>query len=485
MARHVVARAADIPAGSRLIVEVQGRSVGIFNVDGRFHALLNRCPHQGAELCRGSILGHLDSPVPGDITYDGTRKLLQCPWHGWEYDMATGQSYFDSRVRSYPVDVRVGDAAEVAGLPAEDLPATLAAGSSAKGLVEGPYKAETFPLSVEDSYIVLDMPGSGTSRRDRAATHDAPKLELRVERIEPVAEDVVAVVFAHPGGEELPVWEPGAHVDVGLGPEIVRQYSLCGDPTRLDTWRVAVLREPDSRGGSSWVHDSLRPGDIVPVVGPRNNFPLVDADRHLFVAGGIGITPFLPMIATLAARGADWRLLYGGRRRATMAFVDELAVHGDRVTVWPEDSHGLLELPALLADPEPGTAVYCCGPEPLLAAVEQSSAHWPADSLHVERFHPKPGALEGKATPFDVVLDRSGTTVHVPADRTIVEALAEAGVEVPTSCREGTCGTCETGLVAGVPDHRDSFLTDEEREAGDTVMVCCSRSFSPELVLDL
>ena len=485
MARHVVARAADIPVGSRMIVEVQGRSVGIFNVDGNFHALLNRCPHQGAELCRGSILGHLDSPVPGDITYDVTRKLIQCPWHGWEYDLATGQSYFDSRVRSYPVAVRVGDAEEVATLAPEELPATLAAGSSAKGLVEGPFKAETFPLTVEDSYIVLDMPGSGSTRRARPASREASKLELRVESVEAVAEDVVAVVFADPGGEPLPAWEPGAHVDVGLGPDIVRQYSLCGDRSRSDTWRVAVLREPESRGGSEWVHDTLRPGDLVPVVGPRNNFPLVDADRHVFIAGGIGITPFLPMIATLAARGADWQLLYGGRRRATMAFVDELAVHGERVTVWPEDSHGRLALAALLDEPRLGTAVYCCGPEPLLNAVEQGCAHWPADSLHVERFHPKPGALSGLAAPFDVVLERSGRTVHVAAEQTIVDALAGAGVEVPTSCREGTCGTCETGLVAGVPDHRDSFLTDEEHEAGDTVMVCCSRSFSPELVLDL
>ncbi|QEC49766.1 oxidoreductase [Baekduia soli] len=299
------------------------------------------------------------------------------------------------------------------------------------------------------------------------------------------ARGVVSLLLAAPDGAPLPAWAPGAHIDLLLAPDLERQYSLCSDPAQPARWRVGVLREPDGRGGSAHVHAVLKAGDRVTARGPRNHFRLVEAERHLLIAGGIGITPLLPMAAQLAQAGGDWRLVYGGRSADSMAYTAELAAHGDRVTLWPQDTHGLIDLDGLLGTPQPGTAVYCCGPEPLLAAVEERCASWPAGSLHVERFAPRPGALDGERRPFQVILDRSGVTLDVAADQSIVEALDAAGIDVPTSCREGTCGTCETEVLDGEPDHRDSFLTDEDREYGGTMMICCSRALTPTLTLDL
>ncbi|GAA2864356.1 PDR/VanB family oxidoreductase [Pseudonocardia halophobica] len=306
-----------------------------------------------------------------------------------------------------------------------------------------------------------------------------------VAAIEAEADGIVSLRLEPAVGEKMPAWEPGAHVDLVLGPDLERQYSLCGDPTDLSSWRLGVLREPESRGGSAYVHDTLAVGDQVVCRGPRNNFALVEADEYLFVAGGIGITPILPMIAACEAAGKPWRLFYGGRQESSMAFRAELAAYGDRVVFWPQDTHGLLDLPAILGTPTEGTAVYCCGPGVLLDAVEQQCAVWPAGSLHLERFRPKEGALDGANVPFEVELDASGITLTVGADQTMAEAIEAAGVDLPTSCREGTCGTCETYVLEGEPEHRDSYLSAEEQESGEVVMPCCSRSRSPRLVLDL
>ncbi|QKV80155.1 PDR/VanB family oxidoreductase [Amycolatopsis sp. Hca4] len=303
-------------------------------------------------------------------------------------------------------------------------------------------------------------------------------LSLLVDRKEKLADGVVALALRLPGGEPLPPWEPGAHIDLVL-PGFVRQYSLCGDPSERSVYRVAVLREPGGRGGSAYVHDSLSAGDRVPVEAPRNHFALVEASRYLFVAGGIGITPILPMLNRVAREGREWRLVYGGRTRSSMAFADELAEHGDRVVFRPQDEHGLLDLPAALASAGPGTAVYCCGPEPLLAAMEALEP----PELHVERFTPL--ADEGPRTAFEVELAGSGRVLPVPADRSILEVVEEAGVTVLSSCREGTCGTCETGVLGGEPDHRDSVLTADERLENEVMMLCVSRACSPRLVLDL
>ncbi|MGK5111400.1 MULTISPECIES: cytochrome P450 [unclassified Geodermatophilus] len=309
--------------------------------------------------------------------------------------------------------------------------------------------------------------------------------EARVVAKRPAADGVVTLTLREVGGAPLPRWEPGAHVDLVLDGAPTRQYSLCGDPADHSAYRLGILRDPDGRGSSLFVHDRLQEGDTVRVRGPRNNFPLVDSPRYLFIAGGIGITPILPMIRAAEAAGADWELAYGGRRRASMAFLDELARHGDRVTVHPQDEVGMLDLDGLLGEPRPDTRVYCCGPEPLLAAVEARCAAWPAGALHVERFAAKPLTEPVRSDTFEVVLAQSELTLPVPPERSILEVVEAAGVGVLSSCAEGTCGTCETGVLEGVPDHRDSVLSSEERGANDCMMICVSRSTTPRLVLDL
>jgi ferredoxin-NADP reductase len=330
--------------------------------------------------------------------------------------------------------------------------------------------------------MVNAEPGTDAPTRTVVSEHEA---ELVVEAKETAAEGVVAVTLRDPAGASLPAWTPGAHVDLMLGDGLVRQYSLCGSPADRSAWRLGVLRDPASRGGSAYVHEQLAVGSTVRVRGPRNHFPLISAPRYQFVAGGIGITPLLPMMAEATATGADWHLLYGGRRRDSMAFLDELAAYGERVQLHPQDEQGLPDLAAVLGEPQPGTLVYCCGPEGLLGAVESGCAAWPASSLHVERFSARPQEPAGADAPFELVLQRSGITLEVPADTTVYDVIEDAGVSVLGSCFEGICGTCETGVIDGEPDHRDSVLTDEERAANDVMMICVSRCRGPRLTLDL
>ncbi|MFF4116126.1 PDR/VanB family oxidoreductase [Streptomyces sp. NPDC001714] len=305
------------------------------------------------------------------------------------------------------------------------------------------------------------------------------------------ADGVVSLTLRRPDGGTLPAWTPGAHIDVlltganGDGADLVRQYSLCGHPAEREAWQIAVLRAPQGRGGSAYVHDHLREGATVRVRGPRNNFPLRPAARHLFIAGGVGITPILPMVEAAEATGADWRLLYGGRTRTSMAFLDRLAPYPDRVLIRPQDEYGLLDLAAHLGVPEEGTLVHACGPEPLLRAVQEQCAGWPPGTLGVERFVPVRTAETGPTEAFELELARSGLTLTVQPGRSVLETVEEAGVAVDFSCREGTCGTCETDVLDGRPDHRDSLLTEDERAAGDTMLICVSRSRDPRLVLDL
>lgn len=308
---------------------------------------------------------------------------------------------------------------------------------------------------------------------------------LVVTARESVGDSVVSLTLADPTGAELPAWTPGAHIDLLLDDALVRQYSLCGSPADHAAWRIAVLLDPASRGGSRRVHE-LQVADPVSVRGPRNHFPLLDAPRHVFIAGGIGITPLRPMIEAAAAAGSDWQLYYGGRSRASMAFLDELGTHGDRVTVWPEDERGMLPLADVLDKPSDEVLVYCCGPEGLLAAVEAWCAGWPSGALRLERFAAKPQAEpEGDADSFEVVCQRSGVTITVPPGKSIIDALDENGVSVLSSCLEGVCGTCETHVLEGVPEHRDSLLSEDEREANEYMMICVSRARSERLVLDL
>ena len=285
-------------------------------------------------------------------------------------------------------------------------------------------------------------------------------------------------------GTELPQWTPGAHVDLALAPGLNRQYSLCGVPDDRAHLRFAVLREPQSRGGSAMLHEAVKTGDTLKVLALRNNFPIVPAERTLLVAGGIGITPLLAMARELEAQGKEWQMLYGGRSRASMAFLAELEAYGEKVRVRPQDEYGLLDLAAFLGAAETGKVAYCCGPEPLIAAVEDWCRAWPEESLQIERFRPKEPAPHPADAPFEVELRRSGKTVTIPADKSIADALDEAGVHIPRSCNEGTCGTCLTKVLEGIPDHRDSFLRPKQREANNRIMACCSRSLTARLVLD-
>ena len=307
-------------------------------------------------------------------------------------------------------------------------------------------------------------------------------LTLTLEEKTVLAEDVVELKFK--ARSTLPPWEAGSHIDLLLTSEVARQYSLCSDPHDRRYLRVAVLREPESRGGSVFVHDALEEGQQIQIRGPRNNFRLVESPRYQFIAGGIGITPILCMIREVERAGADWHLLYGGRRRDSMAFLDELAQYGDRVRIQPQDEEGILDLDSVLGTPRDDTAVYCCGPEVLLDAVEAKFAPWPAGALHVERFAPKKVGDDVVDTEFEVEFARSGITATVPAGVSILDVATENGLFVLKSCSEGVCGTCETVVMDGKPDHRDSVLTDEDRNHG-CFMPCVSRACSDKLVLDL
>ncbi|GGL79128.1 ferredoxin [Streptomyces fumigatiscleroticus] len=306
--------------------------------------------------------------------------------------------------------------------------------------------------------------------------------ELVVASRASAADGVLLLTLRHPLGEPLPAWEPGAHVDLVLRPDLERQYSLCGDPADRQAWRIAVLREPDGRGGSAYLHERTAVGDKLRVRGPRNHFRLEPSPRYRFIAGGIGITPILPMLAAAEAAGAQWTLLYGGRTRGSMAFLTELGRYGDRVTLAPQDETGPLDLAAVLDGVPDGTLVYCCGPGPLLDAVQERC---PPGILRVERFTPKERRHADGDGAFDVVLARSGRTVTVAPGVSVLDAVRAAGAEVLWSCTEGTCGTCETDVLQGTPDHRDSVLTDEERAAGETMLICVSRCRGKRLVLDL
>ncbi|GHH48056.1 PDR/VanB family oxidoreductase [Lentzea cavernae] len=296
----------------------------------------------------------------------------------------------------------------------------------------------------------------------------------------PVATGVIALTLVPADGQDLPPWRPGAHVDVTLPSGLTRQYSLCGDPADRSSWRIAILLAQPSRGGSAWIHDHAREGVPLTVSAPRNLFTLEAAERYVFVAGGIGITPLLPMITEAERAGVPWTLWYGGRSRSSTAFTDELIQFGDRVHLVPRDTAGRIPITEVLDTPGAGTAVYCCGPESMIDAVQDACRDWEPGTVHVERFTPE--AQEG-TTAFDVHCARSGVDVRVEEGVSVLDALLEAGVEADYSCAQGFCGTCETRVVEGVPDHRDDYL--DHSAAPDTMMICVSRSRCARLVLDL
>jgi ferredoxin-NADP reductase len=321
-----------------------------------------------------------------------------------------------------------------------------------------------------------------------AESHD---LELVLESVVGETTDVLVLELRRPDAGALPTWAPGAHIDLILPSGKIRQYSLCGDVADAARYRVAVLREMAGRGGSEEIHAVAKAGLTIRARGPRNHFALVDAPRYLFLAGGIGITPMLPMIRQAESAGRPWRLVYGGRTRASMGFLKEIATRtGGAVTLLPQDEVGLPDLHALLSEAEPDVAIYGCGPAAMLKALKEAAAEQGCTSaLHIESFSapedtPPPAGAAADA-PFEVELRKSGVVLQVPADRSLGDVLQEAGIDVPFSCQEGYCGTCETRVLEGVPDHRDTILNEEEKAAGNLMMVCCGRSRTPRLVLEL
>jgi ferredoxin-NADP reductase len=333
--------------------------------------------------------------------------------------------------------------------------------------------------------MLCGMTATATRPSDHDGMH-ASTLQLLVLDKEQLADGVVSLVLGRAYGGRLPDWSPGSHIDLVLPNGLTRQYSLCGDRWDPTTYRVGVLREPHGHGGSAYVHDALVPGDAVSVGGPRNHFGLVPAERYLFIAGGIGITPLLPMLAQAEMLATDWTLLYGGRTHASMAFAEHLVrQYGDRVVLHPQDQLGSLPLADHVGHPEPDRKVYCCGPPPLLTAVEEMCADWPAGALRTERFVARASTARVREEPFEVELRRTGQTLTVPKDVSILDAVRGAGVGVISSCQQGTCGTCETTVLDGTPDHRDSLLADDERDRADCMFICVSRSCGPRLVLDL
>lgn len=313
----------------------------------------------------------------------------------------------------------------------------------------------------------------------------AGALELQVESVTPAADGVLAITLRDPSGRRLPDWAPGAHIDLVLPGGLVRQYSLCGDRWDSTRYRVGVLREDAGRGGSVWVHDTLRPGDLLEIGGPRNTFPLRPAGEYQFVAGGIGITPLLPMIDQAERLDIPWRLIYTGRSRARMAFLDDLARYGERVVVVPRDEQPRVDLERLVSGLPADARVYACGPGGLLSDLAGHFAGSPPGHLHMERFEPEQPVGRVDERSFEVELRRTGATVQVGADESVVDAVRRAGASVLTSCERGVCGTCETTVLEGTPDHRDSLLDPRERAAGDCMFVCVSRSADARLVLDL
>jgi cytochrome P450/ferredoxin-NADP reductase len=308
-----------------------------------------------------------------------------------------------------------------------------------------------------------------------------------VERVDAVADGIVRLRLVAPDGGTLPRWAPGAHIDVECGDTgISRQYSLCGDPADTGAFEIAVLREEQSRGGSAWMHDSLRAGMRLKIRGPRNHFRLDEEGRRaIFIAGGIGITPVSAMARRARELGIDYELHYSGRSRKTMALVDELAqLHGERLHLHVTQEGTRNDFAALRVDEL--TRVYACGPARMLAALEACSEAWPEDALRVEHFVASGGKLDpAHEQAFEVELKDSGLVLNVAADQTVLDALRRANIDVQSDCEEGLCGSCEVRVLAGEIDHRDVVLTRAERDTQSRMMTCCSRAKSGRLILEL
>ncbi len=345
-------------------------------------------------------------------------------------------------------------------------------------------------LGVADAAITGTWAAAGLVRRPRHRPAGEPAITLEVVDRSVVAHDenVIALTFAAPDRAQLPGWRPGAHLDIHLPSGRIRQYSLCGEPDVSTCYRIAVRRIPGGGGGSIEVHDALAVGTRVSTGGPRNAFPLAvpghgsPAHRLRFVAGGIGITPILPMLALAQRLGTDWSMVYTGRSIDSMPFIDELSRFGDRVRIRTDDVHGVPTADELIGECPSGTAVYTCGPAPMLNAIRERLTGRGDIELHFERFAAPP-VTDG--APFDVTIEPSGARVEVAATETLLAALRRSGVDAPYSCQQGFCGTCRVRVRSGAVQHRDSLLTESEREQG-MMLTCVSRAAAGgHLTIDL
>jgi vanillate O-demethylase ferredoxin subunit len=333
-------------------------------------------------------------------------------------------------------------------------------------------------------------PLDGTARSaNGAVTHDA-LFPVRIARKAIAALDVVTLELVGADGSALPPFDAGAHIDVEVRPGVLRQYSLCNDPAETHRYQIGVLRDPHSRGGSIAVHDELAEGQLLRIGAPRNRFALVPAQRSLLLAGGIGITPILCMAERLARDGAAFEMHYCTRSASRTAFAERIAAArwAGQVRLHHDDgpAEQRLDLQRVLSAPLATTHLYVCGPRGFIGWVCDTAhaAGWAPAQIHFEHFAgQEPGGAEDRA--FEVRLARTGQTIAVPRDRSVAAALHASGIELPVSCEQGVCGTCLTRVIAGEPEHRDSYLTDEERCRNDQFLPCCSRSRSACLVLDL
>lgn len=316
-------------------------------------------------------------------------------------------------------------------------------------------------------------------RRANAGPLPAVVRQLRLE-----SSTVVSLELEAASDVPLPPWTPGSHMDLQLPNGQTRQYSLCGSLSPGSCYRVAVLREGASTGGSEYVHTFLRPGQVVGIGGVRNHFELEAYPFYTFIAGGIGITPIVPMMAQLGDT-APWHLFYTGHRLASMALVDELTErHPGRMTLVPADARERLDLNAALKGTPPDSAVYACGPRSLLDDLTELSTRHPHVTLHTERFLATPrGELRNLS--HTLRCERSGRTIQVPAEKSFLAALREANIAIESSCATGLCGTCEVRVTGGTPEHRDDILSGTDRERTDLIYVCVSRAVTEELVLDI
>jgi tetrachlorobenzoquinone reductase len=316
---------------------------------------------------------------------------------------------------------------------------------------------------------------------------------LRVRSITRQTPTVLSIVLESLDHEPLPAIHPGDHIDLRMSPTLVRSYSLVGNAGSASRYEIAVALDPQSRGGSRHVHEKMRVGDEVDIAGPRKLFELRQEASHSFlIAGGIGITPIWSMVQALESLARPWTLCYAARSRSHAAYLEDIEALGARSQVgrlilhFDDQKGGMpLDIPAVLALAPVDAHLYCCGPAPMLAAYERATANRPADHVHLERFASGQARQPSETQSFELVLVRAGKTLQIPADRSILDVMLDNGIDAPYGCMQGVCGMCEVSVLEGIPDHRDSILTEDARQSNARIIVCCSRSMTRSLTIDL